>query len=124
MLGKILNGLVEKAVDKWLGSESSKRYAASAIMRGLSLGMLALLAWLVKEHGLSVEVQQAIAGHWDAIVTLLGPVLGVVLVELASKARAKLNAKALEVAVAAPSGALTPVTAKAMATAALKHDKA
>ncbi len=123
MLGKLLNGLVEKAVDKWLGSESSRRYATSAITRGLGYVMVAFLAWLSTEYGLSEETRKAVEGHWSSIVSLLGPVLGIAIVELVSKARAKLNAKAMEIAVAAPSNSLTPETAKEVAKVSLEKAK-
>lgn len=120
MLGKILNGLVEKAVDKWLGSESSKRYASSAIMRWGQIGMVALLA-LAVQHGLSEAGAKSIASHWTAILEIGGPVAGAALIEAASLLRARLNAKALEIAAAAPGGALTPADAKAMAKVDLAH---
>lgn len=119
MLGKILNGLVEKAVDKWLGSESSKRYAASAIMRWLALGMGLLLTLAVKEYGLSADGAARISSHWGSILEIAGPVLGLAVIELASRARAKLNAKALEIAVEAPADSLTPKEAKAAAKLAV-----
>lgn len=125
MLGKLLNGLVEKAVDRWLASESAKRYVSSAILRWGQVGMLALLAYFgARELGLTEDQMKAINGHWKPILEILAPLIAAWAIERASLLRAKLNAKALEVAVEAPSNTLTPQMAKEVAKVSLYSPKA
>jgi hypothetical protein len=119
MFGKLVNGIVESMVDRWLRSEDAKRYATSAVMRGLSGLMLILLARYGLKYGINDATAKVLLGHWDAIVTIVGPILGMVLVELASKYRAKVTAKTVEVAMASPSNTLTPQMAKEVAKVSL-----
>jgi hypothetical protein len=44
MLGKLVNTLVEGLADKWLKSESARRYVASLVIRWGQVGMALLLA--------------------------------------------------------------------------------
>ena len=115
MLGKILNGLIEKAADSWLKSEKAKRYAASAVLRGGQLLMAYLIKRWADKYGVTGAEQVLITGHWTAILELIAPAAGAALIELISMARAQLNAKTLEVALDAPAGTLTPADAKAIA---------
>lgn len=115
MLGKILNGLIERAADQWLKSEKAKRYAASFVLRAGQ----ALMAYLIKrwadKYGIDGAAQLLITGHWTAILELVAPAFGAAVIELISMARAQLNAKTLEVAVEAPANTLTPQMAKEVA---------
>jgi hypothetical protein len=115
MLGKLVNTLVEGLADKWLKSESARRYVASLVIRWGQVGMALLLAKWATKYGISDGAQQAITGHWVAILELAAPAVGMAVIELASKARANLNAKTLEVAIEAPRNSVTPATAKAEA---------
>ncbi len=120
MLGKLLNGLIEKAVDKWLASEASKRYVSSAILRWGQVGMIGLLGYLAgRKYGLTPDGAAAITSHWSSILEIASPVVAAWAIERASLLRAKLNAKALEIAVEAPQDVLTPADAKAAAKVAV-----
>jgi hypothetical protein len=115
MFGKLLNTMIENAAERWLKSEASRRYAASLVLRLGQVAMGWLLARAAAKYGLSEASQVLIQGHWTAILELAGPVIGAALIEAASHARAKLNAKTLEVAVSTDAHVLTPATAKEVA---------
>lgn len=115
MLGKLLNSLVEQAADSWFKSDKARRYAASAVLRGGQVLMGILLAKWGAKYGVDGATQALITGHWQAILELAAPAVGAAVIELASNARAALNAKALQVAVAAPAHSLTPQDAQDIA---------
>lgn len=108
-------------LDRYIKSETFKNRAESFIKRSGAVLCGIIVARFAQRLGFDPV---AFTEHFNALIGLVAAGLVQLAIELYAAYRAKVKAKALEVAIDASAGALTPVEAKTIAKAELKAQKA